>query len=422
MQTYTFIVLSNQPFDLPLKTNKWHIATRLAKRGHQVIYVDPPLRFKALKAFIKNPSLNLSALFMSTERKSENLMVYRPANLFNFWPFSLINTSMHSGQIKKILNMFPRKNEELIIWTYHFDFPDLENFLKKFKYNILLYDVVDEYTAFPEYSQRKKVNPSVVSWIQWLDDELKIWLNQKGLQGTNWVLHREKWLSDKADLVFASAPGLVEKFKKWRPDVYYLPNAAAVEVFDKPQSSFKEPEDLKNIPHPRIGFSGAIDNYKTNIKLIEKCAKTYRHYHFVLIGPEKLSDPDIDLSVLKSLKNVHFLGMKPWEETPAYFAYFDIYFIPYNLNDYTVKGCFPVKYFEGLAAGLPTIVTNMPAYNGFDPDGYVAKDDTEFVFTIEKALQQNSPERIAARKKMASENSYDGKVDKELHLLSSKLS
>ena len=44
---YNFVILSNQPFDQDLKTNKWHVAKRLAKREHKVIFVDPPLRFKA---------------------------------------------------------------------------------------------------------------------------------------------------------------------------------------------------------------------------------------------------------------------------------------------------------------------------------------------------------------------------------------
>ena len=66
MKKYTFLILSNQPFDFELKTNKWHIADKLAKRGHNVLFVDPPLRFKALKNFLKKPSLHFSALFCRT--------------------------------------------------------------------------------------------------------------------------------------------------------------------------------------------------------------------------------------------------------------------------------------------------------------------------------------------------------------------
>lgn len=426
---YIFIILSNQPFDLELKTNKWHVANVLANRGYKVIFVDPPLRFQALKKFLKKPSLHLSRLFYKTEKKNDNLIVYSPANLFNFWPFSAFNTKMHSTKINGLIQYFEdlikedNKKENInasvkkIMWVYHFDFPDLRKFLEKVPHDMLIYDCVDEYTAFPEYAERKKMNKGLIGLIQWIDDELKIRINQKGLQGVEWVLAQEEWLSKKADRVFASAPGLLDKLKKWNENVYYLPNAAKIEQYDFERGTLPEPDDLKNIPHPRIGFGGAIDAYKNNIKLIEKSAEMYPEYSFVLIGPERLSDPDLDLSKLKKMKNVYFLGKKPWEEVTNYLNHFDVFFIPYNLNDYTIKGCFPVKYFEALATGLPTVVTNLPAYAEYDVDGYVSKDDDEFVKNIKKAVEEDSPERIKARKDLAKKNSWEGKVTNQLEII-----
>lgn len=409
-----FLILSNQPFDFPLPTNKWHIGTRLAKLGNSVIFVDPPLRFKGLKNKKLIDFLSIKNIFFKTKVISEKLTIYKPINIFNFKPFSSINTYFHIKNLKKLI----KENEDLVVWVYHFDFPDLENFLAKLPKHKLIYDVVDEYTAFPEYANRKTVNKGIVSLIQWFDDELKIRLNQDHLQGVEWVLHREKWLSDNADLLFASAPGLVDKFKKWRKDVHYLPNACSYEKFDLLKEDVREPTDLKEIKHPRIGFTGAIDTYKNNLDLIEKCAVKYPDYNFILIGPERVADPDLDLSKLKKLKNIYLLGTKAWSETPNYFNSFDAYFIPYNLNDYTVKGCFPVKYFESLAAGLPTVVTDLPAYDGFDPDGLVSKDDDKFVENIKVAIESNSKENIKKRKSLAKKNSWDNKVEKQLKLIS----
>jgi len=39
-----------------------------------------------------------------------------------------------------------------------------------------------------------------------------------------------------------------------------------------------------------------------------------------------------------------------------------VFIIPYQINDYTVGGCFPVKFHDALSAGLPVVVTDLPAY------------------------------------------------------------
>ena len=416
-KSYTFLILSNQNFDFDLKTNKWQVANILANRGHHVVFIDPPMRFKALINFMKEPSINLSKLFAKTQKKKENLIVYTPANIFNFKPFSYFNGWFHAKNIKKLLK---KDNRKQILYVYHFDYPDLENFVTKFDFDLKIYDVVDEYTAFPEYANKKKVNTGLVSIVQQLDDFLKILLNQKGLSGKDWVLHREEWLAKYVDLVLVSAPGLIDKFRKWKETVSFLPNGGAYELYNISIQSINEPKDMFDIPHPRIGFSGAIDSYKNNINLIEKSAEAYPNYHFIMIGPEKLSDPDLDLSKLKPMQNVHFLGQKPYESLPAYFQYFDAYFIPYNLNNYT-KGCFPTKYFDALSAGLPTVVTNMQAYDGFDVDGYVSKSDENFIENIKKAIEENSQEKMLRRKQLAQKNSWEGKVDKQLELIENAL-
>ena len=400
-------ILSNQQFDSKLKTNKWHVANQMAQKGHKVIFIDPPLRFKALK--------NINKI---VEKKNDNLYVYHPINIFNFWPFSILNTLMSLFVVRFLTKKLNAVSDKKILYIYHFDFPDSRNFLRKFKHAVSVYDCVDIYAEFPEYADGTKINPSIIALIQKFDDLLKVMLNQKGLKLKDWVDAQEEWLCENCDLVFASAPGIVDHLNKWRTDVEYLPNAVMFEKFDHPQK-FEEPEDLKCIPHPRVGFSGAIDTYKNNINLIEKCVRAYPSYHFVMIGPEKVSDPKLNLTELKKLPNIHFLGEKPWEETPAYFDHFDAYFIPYNLNDYTI-GCHPIKYFESMAAGLPTLIT-LNSVKAFDIDNFVTPIDDQFVRNIGEAVSNDSPEKRKARKEIASKHSWSNKVNKQLEFINGKL-
>ena len=403
-----FVILSNQQYDSKLKTNKWQVANQLVAKGHKVIFVDPPLRFKALK--------NISKII---SKRSDNLYVYKPINIFNFWPFSIFNTLLGSKVINNLIHNFrENKDEKIVLYIYHFDYPDLRNLMKQFKYNVSVYDCVDIYSEFPEYATGKKINPSLIALIQKMDDYLKIKFNQNGLSLKKWVDAQEEWLCKNTDLVFASAPGIVERLNRWRDDIEYLPNAVDFDKFNHIQKAI-EPNDIKDVPHPRIGFSGAIDSYKNNIKLIEACAKIYPNYHFIMIGPEKVSDPNLDLSVLKQMKNVHFLGEKPWEETPSYFDHFDAYFIPYNLNDYTI-GCHPIKYFEGLASGLPTLIT-LSSVKKFDPDNYVTSDEDQFIKNIKLAIETDSEEKRKVRKELAKQHTWSNKVNKQISFIESKL-
>ena len=411
-----FIILSNQQFDSELKTNKWHISNQLAQKGHKVIFVDPPLRFRAVKRFIKNPSLNLFKLMFEITHVNSNLMVYKPTHYFNFRPFSDLNTFLHSRKISDcIKNHF--NQDKTIMYIYHFDYPDLQNFVGKFKFDKLVYDCVDDYREFPEYKDQKFVNTGIVNLIQKFDFYLKVYLNQNGLKGALWVDNQESWLCKKANHVFAVSPDIVNKLKKFGVEAIYLPNACDAIDFDLQKTQVLIPDDLKNIPHPIVGFTGAIDKYKNDLDLIKNCAVKYPNYSFVLIGPTKLTDPDTDLKDLKILPNVYFLEQKSQTVMPNYFNNFDAYFIPYNPKTYTG---FPVKYFESLATGLPTIVTDLSAYQGFDVDGYVSKTYGQFIENIKLGIEQNDAEKVKKRKKLAYQNTWSGKADKIVEILKSK--
>ncbi len=446
----TIIFLSNQLFDYPLKTNKWHVATRVAKRGHPVLFVDPPIRFrKFLKQIFQGrwslrriltftyrpyrdlvlqessvpaPQKNSSQHFQKS--RYENLIVYTPVDLI---PFSstgirrslrktppngaifgkrseLLNQHFHIKRIKRLLSAINRFEESptrsdneqstIILWVYHVEMEGLEDYIAALPHDLLIYDCVDNYPAFPRYRKNPKLK--------------------------DWIIEREKWLAKKADLVFTTAPGLQGKLSKFNKNTFYVGNAGDYERFAKSKRQKAKSKNLvESVSRPVIGFSGAIDGYKVNLPLLVKIAKVYPDYSLVLIGPSGVADDEPNLKELKSLQNVQLLGEKPYEEMPGYFSHFDIYIIPYNLNEYTVGGCFPVKFFDALAAGLPTVVTNLPCYQDFFNVCYIAKDDNDFVHLIKTAVEENSPEKILVRRKVAQENSWDNKVNRMLEIIQS---
>ncbi len=387
------VCLSNQPWDFELWTNKKQITSRLRDRDYRVLFVDPPLRISILKK-IKDKRISLKNLF-SAVVESKKLSVYSPFRLTLNSKVSSFNwlVEFFPMQLQKFVinNFFSKSKGKKILWIYHVAYPGLEYLISKIEYDILIYDLVDEYSEMPQFNLA---------------------------QDKKWIIDRESWLVNKADIIFTSAPGLFNKLKQIKNNTFYTPNAGSFEIFSK-LDELQVPEDLQEIKKSGrkiIGFSGAIDSYKVNVDLICKLANNYPDYEFVLIGPTKYTDSSNEVDKLHDFKNIKILGTKPYETLPSFFKYFDAYIIPYNLNSYTV-GCFPTKFHDALASGLPTVVTNLEAFSPFSQVCYIAQSEVEFVSLLKIAINEDNQEKKKQRVRVASCNTWDQKLDKQLKII-----
>lgn len=91
-----------------------------------------------------------------------------------------------------------------------------------------------------------------------------------------------------------------------------------------------------------------------DVELMAEVAKRYPHGSLVALG-----NVTTDVSVLKTLPNVHLLGRKPYADLPAYCKGFDVALNPFRINELTLNAN-PLKVREYLAAGLPVVSTNIP--------------------------------------------------------------
>ncbi|MFC1621891.1 glycosyltransferase [Patescibacteria group bacterium] len=397
---YNIICLSNQLWDFPNWTNKRHVMSRLAERGHNVLFVDPPINFG--NVFLKQVQSGLWGLkrFLLHHKKSKcGAVVFTP---INFLPISEVSSEKHVRRIKNIAKRNFDPNLKTILWIYHVQLKNLEKYIDNLKHDILVYDCVDNYEGFPEEKSIFRTS-------------------EFGKE----LVEQEKDLTQRADVVFASAPGLLEKLEKDNKNVHFTPNVGDYQRF-KNVSEFKDkiPDELKQIPRPRVGMIGALDEYKFDANLVKKAAQENPKVSFVLIGPFALKDRDASLESigLSGLGNVYYLGPKPYKDKHLYMTGFDAEMIPYQLNDYTVGGCFPVKFHDSLAAGLPVIVTDLPAYAPFEEVCYISRSPEEFSHNIRIALDEDSPKKAKARQEVAKENDWNGKVGKMLELISNTLS
>jgi UDP-galactopyranose mutase len=73
------------------------------------------------------------------------------------------------------------------------------------------------------------------------------------------LIENERCLLERADLVFTGGQSLYEAKKVKHPRVFRFPSSIDVPHFAKARDIPEEPNDQKNIPHPRIGYCGVID-------------------------------------------------------------------------------------------------------------------------------------------------------------------
>jgi len=386
------VCLSNQTWDFKLWTNKKHIMSELRDRYVPVLFIDPPLRLKIFNKIIKN-IITLKQIFVPIV-ESKTLKIYSPFRFSlskNIGRFIPILDDIYIYYTAYIINNFLDNLEgKKVLWIYHVSFPGLEKLLKLIKVDLIIYDLVDDYSEMPEFSKVQE-----------------------------WLKQRENWLIKKADVVFTSAPGLFNKyFSMKKGDVYYIPNAGAFDLFNKTENLLP-PEKLKEILAQKkkiVGFSGTLDAYKVNVPLVKRMVQTYPNYNFVFIGPINLSDYSEEFENLRNFHNVYFIDPVPKPDLVAFHKYFDVYIIPYNLNSYT-KGCFPVKFFDALSSGLAVVSTNLQAFEPFSQVCYIAKSDGEFINLLKVAIDENSEVKKNERIKVASLNTWDQKLDKQLEII-----
>ncbi len=218
------------------------------------------------------------------------------------------------------------------------------------------------------------------------------------------LLENERRLLEMADLVFTGGRSLYEAKKGRHPSVYAFPSSVDVSHFSKAREITEETDEQRDIPHPRIGFAGVIDE-RMDIELLADVAGLKPDWHFVMIGPVvKISEND-----LPRRYNIHYLGMQPYEKLPGFLGGWDAAMMPFALNEST-KFISPTKTPEYLSAGLgvvSTAITDVVTPYGEMGLVHIARTAREFVAALEAAMTEDAEARDKEVSEFLKENSWD---------------
>ncbi len=224
----------------------------------------------------------------------------------------------------------------------------------------------------------------------------------------------ETMLVRDSDLVICSSRSLYESKLRINPNSYLIPNAADILHSSKalrPETPVSE--SLSGIPRPVIGYFGSIE-HRFDFGLMYNVALAHPEWSFALAGPVFAED----LEGLDKLGNVYFIGRVPYSAMPSVIKGFDVAVIPFR-RDEGSAAVFPLKLFEYLGAGKPVVATD------FNPDleeyteGLVAycADAKSFGEAISREMENDGPERIAARTRLAALHTWEKRVESISSLL-----
>jgi UDP-galactopyranose mutase len=211
------------------------------------------------------------------------------------------------------------------------------------------------------------------------------------------LLEREAQLLAEADLVFTGGPSLYEAKKNRHPSVHCFPSSVDADHFGRARGDLAQPEGQRDLPHPRLGFFGVIDE-RLDVRLIAAMADARPDWQIALVGPVVKIDP----ATLPRPSNVHYFGQREYAELPAFLSGWDVCLLPFARNDAT-RYISPTKTLEYMAAKKPIVST--PIADVAKPYGdivYLGDSPESFIAACHGALHATSEEREDRFAKMQS--------------------
>ena len=230
--------------------------------------------------------------------------------------------------------------------------------------------------------------PMMLSFSRDLDPDLTVYDAMDELSKFKFapehLLDLEQELIDRADIVFTGGSSLYEAKKDRHRNVHCFPSSVDRTHFCKARSRQFEPADQEDLPRPRLGFYGVIDE-RFDTALLDEAARMRPDWSFVMVGPVvKISEDELPRG-----PNIHYLGSKTYDQLPAYLSGWDVALMPFAMNESTLF-ISPTKTPEYLAGGKPVVSTPVRdvvrTYGQLEGVKF-ASTGPEFVAACEAALE-----------------------------------
>jgi len=201
--------------------------------------------------------------------------------------------------------------------------------------------------------------------------------------------------------------------------LHHIPNGVYVERYAAVCNRTLPPHPLaRQWNRPVLGYTGSVHQDRLNIDMIVALAKAYPQATIAMVGPNML-DPSAAAAVAAH-KNIVLTGPVDFSEMPQIMSAFDVCIVPHRVNDFT-ESLSPLKLYEYLASGLPTVATPVSGFRNFPHLIHLAADNESFIEAVAVALNE-PPSVRRQRQAAAAEHSWDARLDEIEAVVASALS
>jgi glycosyltransferase involved in cell wall biosynthesis len=351
-------------------------------KTYRILFIDPPLSFLTIvSGRIQGKGWRFKS---SLQKINEKLLVYTPPA---FPPFS---------QYFHWLNSFHASL--LVLLT--------KRLLKKLSFKDFILGIARPFLS----PVIKKLHP-ILSYYDCPDDYLEF----SGLRADKELLRKsEEELLKTVDIIFCSSKGLKETKGAINESCFLIPNGVDLGLFRNEQLDEEIPSDIEKIKGPILGYIGVIGE-RLDFNVLIDLARARQDWSIVMIGP--LTSKRFS-SIMKGVTNIYWLGEKGYKELPKYLRIFDVCLIPFKVDEFT-KMIYPTKLHQYLAAGKPIVSSHLPDLEPFSSWVEFYSDVEEMEMKIEKSLKEDSERKAFERRKVASENTWDQRVESMVQIFNS---
>jgi len=358
--------------------SKNHLMRRFARAGNKVIFVNSismglaPMKSGEVLRRIKRKLKSYAKLARTTE---EGITVVSPAVVpfFGSRAAAATNRRLLTAQISALAKS--RDMSRPILWIA---IPTAVEVVGQLQEQLVIYHVSDKYDA---NTMDHATDPAFIRK-----------LHERAI--------------DAADLIFYSSRKLFAEADRGCEKSHLLEQAVDFDHWSPiGRGEVRVADAIEAIPHPRIGYFGAIEPWLVDQELIKQASRERPQWNWIFIGNKSRG------LEIESLPNVHFLPPVSYQELPHYAAGFDVCVLPWNTEvPFTSYGS-AIKVREYLASGKPVVISPLPEYESMSNVLRIGRSRGQFIELVHDALRENDPAQVKARQDAVKDGTWDARAE-----------